>query len=68
MRTSEQMQKRPYSKPKIVMVQLNHEQAVLSQCSASAMTLDRSVLSWCNPGSDCRQASKRGGSDETFSS
>lgn len=65
---SEEMQKRAYFKPKMVRVKLNPEQAVLSQCSGSVGTLATQVLTWCHPGDNCRQTSKKGGSDETFSS
>ncbi len=61
MQKSEQMQKRPYSKPKIVMVQLNHEQAVLSQCSGSTLSLSTSNPRRCyaDP-SGCRQSAGPG--------
>ncbi len=70
MQKIEEIQKRPYSKPKIVMVQLNHEQAVLSQCSINAQTISTSDPTNCEkrrgPNLGCRQASVNG--DSAFSS
>ena len=45
------MEKRVYSKPKIMRVRLNPEQAVLSQCSASATDFkDGDASGFCEGG------------------
>jgi len=42
------MEKKPYSTPTILRVQLNHEQAVLSVCSTTFTDLSRiSGALWC---------------------
>ncbi len=70
MQKIEEMQKRPYSKPKIVAVKLNHEQAVLSQCAVDAGTLAQGIpAGYCRPGvNGCRQKSSAGGTDSDATS
>lgn len=41
------MEKKPYSKPAILKVQLSHEQAVLSACSVTFTDTSRNHGSWC---------------------
>ncbi len=62
MQRAEEMAKRAYSKPKIVRVQLNPEQAVLSQCSIKAGTIFRGVPTYCVPSgpAECRQYDSAG--------
>lgn len=70
MQTNDERPKRAYSKPKIERVQLNHEQAVLSQCSSLSTSMAQSNPSgWCTaaaPG--CRKRSMAGGTDSLASS
>ena len=40
-------EKKPYSAPQIFQVELNHEQAILSQCSATATNLDDTSSGGC---------------------
>ena len=57
------MDKRPYTPPTIVRVKLEHQQAVLVQCSTFATSLSTSSASFrCHPlggpsGLDCRKHS-----------
>jgi len=39
--------KKPYSAPQIFQVELNHEQAILSVCSAAATNMDDSTGNLC---------------------
>ena len=64
------MDKRPYTPPTIVRVKLEHQQAVLAQCSTSATTLSVSHPNLnCAPsgGQNCRK-NQRGGSARDISS
>jgi len=58
-------EKRPYTKPSILKVQLSHEQAVLSACSVTGTTLSSNVAPFfCVPGAgNCRKRGGAGGSD-----
>lgn len=61
------MTKRAYSKPKIFRVLLNHEQAVLSQCSQTFRNLRQQVLIGCRPGK-CRKRRNMRNVDSTATS
>lgn len=64
------MQRRDYSRPEIVRVRLNPEQAVLSQCSVAAASVQNADPSgFCKGGRmDCRLNRGRGGSDSAAAS
>ena len=65
------MDKRPYPPPTIVRVKLEHQQAVLAQCSTLATTLSTSSTSFrCHdPGSlNCRKHSTSRNRDSTGTS
>ena len=56
----DQIEKKPYTPPKVVRVKLRHEQAVLSACSTLATTnsdLGGDRCSYPSGGSNCRKAS-----------
>ncbi len=54
----------PYVPPRLAVVQLNHTQAVPSQCSIVATTLLRNVLEECAPDPHlCRQDETGHGGD-----
>lgn len=63
------MTKRPYSPPRIVRVRLTHEQAVLSACSVTAVTLSTNNGLRCRPPSnDCKKQSLGTNKDDTNTS
>lgn len=61
------MEKRPYAKPRIFRVVLNHEQAVLSQCSVSWASTKHNQLVGCEPGR-CRKARNQRRADSAATS
>ena len=65
------MDKRPYTPPTIVRVKLEHQQAVLAQCSTLATTLSTSSASLrCHPPAslDCRKHSTARSRDSSSTS
>lgn len=54
------MEKKKYTKPGIVKVELNHEQAVLGTCSQAVATRTAGTLG-CT-GTECRMSNKEGDS------
>ena len=62
------MEKKAYSKPTILRVQLTHEQAVLSQCSVGVASLDKVSGTSCRGTSTtkCRKAGGTGGSTDSL--
>ena len=51
------MERKAYSKPTILRVQLNHEQAVLSQCSVGVTTLRQGGVNSCRGGGNpCKKS------------
>ncbi len=59
----------PYQKPELIVVPINPEQAVLSNCSVGANNLSNqnNTSGSCVAG-NCRQKNGRGGSDSAASS
>ncbi len=56
--------RKPYVSPRLIKVKLNHTQAVLSQCSVTALTLRRSVPDECSGSPHfCRQDQAGHGGD-----
>lgn len=53
--------KKSYSPPQIFQVELNHEQAILSQCMVSASTLSNKTGTFCRTFSNCRNANRSTG-------
>ena len=51
----DQMEKRPYTAPKVVRVKLTHEQAVLSACTVTATTMSNRLDVKCKVGVNCRR-------------
>ena len=63
------MVKKPYAKPVILRVELNHEQAVLSTCSRGVTSLSTVTQGFCRSGSPvCRRGPSSGGDDNTATS
>jgi hypothetical protein len=61
-----EMVKRVYAKPKILKVQLSHEQAVLSQCSSRGVgTFNGGSQCWVG---SCRQTGSMGAGNDMGSS
>ena len=61
------MEKRPYEKPTIVRVALNHDQAVLTACSTLTASISNRTGPNCVPAS-CRRKSSSTGRDSGASS
>ena len=59
--------KRPYTKPTIVRVELNQEQAVLAACSTTTSNLRNSVGLYCRP-NNCRRNNSSIGRDSAAGS
>ena len=58
------MEKKKYTKPTIVKVELNHEQAVLGACSADSATTENSDSNgYCKPHGGCKANTSSGGTD-----
>ncbi len=57
-----------YQKPEIIVVPINPEQAVLSNCSVGAGNLSNQNTSGSCVPQNCRQKNGRGGSDSAASS
>ena len=64
--------KKPYASPQIIRVQLNHEQAVLSACSVSAVAINntgaRDVCKRAPASPTCRRGGGSLGVDDAASS
>jgi hypothetical protein len=54
--------KKPYSTPQLFRVELNHEQAIISACSLTAVNVSGSGNARCRPGG-CKNVSAAGGGD-----
>ena len=54
--------KKPYSAPQLVRVELNHEQAILSVCAVTAMTVQAGGGMNCRPQNNCKRANFPGNS------
>ena len=54
--------KKPYSAPQLVRVELNHEQAILSVCTVTAMTVQIGGGMNCRPQNGCKRANLAGDS------
>ena len=52
-------EKKSYSAPQLVRVELNHEQAILSVCSTTAMTVYAGTTTRCRS-NNCKKASLSG--------
>ena len=59
--------KRPYVRPTIVRVELNHQQAVLAACSTATSNLRDRIGTNCKAGT-CRRQTASGGRDSGASS
>ena len=62
------MVKKPYTKPVILRVELNHEQAVLSACSTGVTSLSTVTQGFCRTSPACRKGPCSGGDDNTRTS
>ncbi len=59
------MEKKKYTKPTVIKVELNHEQAILGTCSSTGTSVSQSNPSVCKAGG-CKQAPGQG--DSAYSS
>ena len=55
-------ERKPYSAPQLVRVELNHEQAILSVCTVTAMTVQAGGGMNCRTQTNCKRASAAGDS------
>jgi hypothetical protein len=58
-------EKKSYSAPRLVRVELNHEQAILSVCSTAATTLQAGTTNRCRRGGCKKAGSTSGTSDDS---
>lgn len=60
-------ERKAYSPPQLVRVELNHEQAILSTCSSTSNNVSSSsVLGFCRTNVNCKRRSTQFGTNSNF--